>query len=110
LNRPFVIALNCTSPDFLDPDELETVKGKDCKSIKSNMPLAKLDEPFYHDGFFSKSYMSNVTALFITWVTPYHPDNEQWYWCENPNFEDKEFQKSLINQIFKSEKICANMW
>lgn len=100
LNRPFVIALNCTSPDFLGPDDLETIIGKDCKYIRSNLPLGELNRPFFHDGIFSKTFMSNVAVLFITWVTPYHPNNEQWYWCENPNFEDKEFQKSLINQIF----------
>lgn len=110
LNHPFVLALSCISPDFLGPDDLETIIGKDCKYIRSNLPLGELNRPFFHDGIFSKTFMSKVAALLITWVTPYHPNNEQWYWCENPNFDDKEFQKSLINQIFKSEKICANLW
>ena len=98
-NHPFIIALNCISPNHFSQDDLETLIGKDFNYIKSNKPITKDIAPL-HDGIFSNSYMNHVAALFIIWVTPYNKGDEQWYWCENPNFENKTFQKSLMNQIF----------
>lgn len=99
-NLPLVIAVNCISPLHFAPDDLEIVLGKDFRFIKSNSTIPNSDRIITEEGIFSKSFMNRVPALFITWVTPYHQNDEQWYWCPNPNFENKEFQESLINQIF----------
>jgi len=99
-SHPFVIALNCTSPNFFSFDDLELLIGKDLQFIRSNKPLGQMDRKLFNEGVFSNHFMDQVAVLFLTTVTPYHQDDEQWYWCENPNFKDKKFQKSLINQIF----------
>jgi hypothetical protein len=98
-NLPFVIALNCTSPYHFTYNDLELLVGKDLQFTSSNKPMSLMDKEHLDKGIFSNHFMDQVAALFITWVTPYHQDDEQWYWCENPNFSDKNFQKSLINQI-----------
>jgi len=99
-NHPFVIALNVSSPTLFSFDDLELLIGKDLQFIRSNKPLGQIDRKLYNEGIFSNHFMDHIAALFILWVTPYHLDDEQWYWCENPNFKDKKFQMSLINQIF----------
>jgi hypothetical protein len=99
-NHPFIIALNVSSPTLFSFDDLELLIGKDLQFIRSNKPLGQIDRMLHNEGIFSNHFMDRIAALFITWVTPYHLDDEQWYWCENPNFKDKKFQKSLIDQVF----------
>jgi len=98
-NHPFVIALNVLSPTLFSFDDLELLIGKDISFIRSNKPLGQIDRKLYNEGIFSHHFMDHIAALFITWVTPYHLDDEEWYWCENPNFKDKKFQKGLIDHI-----------
>lgn len=98
-NHPFVIALNVSSPTLFSFDDLELLIGKDLQFIRSNKPLEQIDRKLFNEGIFSNHFMYHIAALLITWVTPYHLDDEQWYWCENPNFKDKKFQESLIDQI-----------
>lgn len=98
-NLPFVIAINCISMSPLSEDDLELLIGKDFQSVKSNKKLGDIDRKPFTEGIFSNRFMEHVAALLIIWVTPYHQDNEQWYWCENPNFKGMEFQERIINQI-----------
>lgn len=98
-NLPLVIAINYVSTSLLSEDDLELLIGKDLQFVKSNKPLKQIDRKPFNEGIFSKRFMEHVAALFIIWVTPYHQDDEQWYCCENPNFIDKKFQESLINQV-----------
>ena len=100
-NFPFVIALNCKSPYHFTFFDLEQLLGKDIKRTRSNKPMNMTDRVSNVKGIFSHHFMDQVAALFITWVTPYHQDDEQWYWCENPKFSDKSFQEGLINFLFK---------
>ncbi|MGV8111804.1 MAG: hypothetical protein AB2L17_02745 [Lentimicrobium sp.] len=97
---PFVIALNCKSPHHFTLFDLEQVLGPDIKHTRSNNPMNLTDRASNAKGIFSHHFMDQVAALIITWVTPYHQEDEQWYWCENPNFGDKKFQKELNDQIF----------
>jgi hypothetical protein len=97
---PFVIALNCKSPYHFTFFDLEQLLGKDIKHTRSNKPMSEIDKELRNKSIFTNHFMDQVAALFITWVTPYHQDDEQWFWCENPNFSDKSFQERLINQIF----------
>lgn len=100
-NFPFVIALNCKSPSHFTYFDLEQVLGSDIKHTRSNKPINLTNRASNVKGIFSHHFMDQVAALFITWVTPYHQEDEQWYWCENPNFGDKSFQEGLINSLFK---------
>ncbi|MBL7906157.1 MAG: hypothetical protein JNL22_14125 [Bacteroidales bacterium] len=97
---PFVIALNCKSPHHFTFFDLEQVLGPDIKHTRSNNPMNLTDRASNAKGIFSHHFMDQVAALIFTWVTLYHQDDELWYWCENPNFGDKNFQEYLINQIF----------
>ena len=96
---PLVISINCISPTLFSMDDLELVLGKDFYRIQSNKPIPEGDRKIHFEGVFSKPILKPVAGLFFTWVTPYHQSDETWYWCENPNFEGKEFQKNLINQM-----------
>jgi hypothetical protein len=96
---PFVLALNCISPYHFTFNDLELLIGKDLQFARSNKPMSQMDREPFNNGIFSNHFMDQVAALFIIWVTPYHQDDEQWYWCENPNFSNKRFQRSLINQV-----------
>lgn len=98
-NFPFVMALNCKSPYHFTFFDLEQLLGKDIKRKRSNKSMNMTDRVSNVKGIFSHHFMDQVAALFITWVTPYHQDDEQWYWCENPKFSDKDFQEGLIKQI-----------
>lgn len=100
LSHPFVIAINCTSPHHFSFYDLEILIGKDLQYTRSNQPMEEKVGTLSNEGIFSHHFMDQVAALFIIWVSPYHQNDEQWYWCENPNFKGKVFQESLINQIF----------
>lgn len=99
-NSPFVLALNCTSPYHFTLNDLDFLIGKDLQFTRSNKPMSLMEKEHFNKGIFSKHFMNQVAALFITWVTPCHQGDEQWYWCENPNFKDKNFKESLIKQLF----------
>lgn len=100
LDYPYIIALNCISPDHIATDDLELIIGKDYKFIRSNKSFEQANKTILNEGIFSKPFMNNIAALFLTFVTPYHENNEQWYWCENPNFNDKKLQRSIIDKVF----------
>jgi len=102
---PLVIAINCISANHFSTDDLELVLGKDFYRLHSNKPIPG-ERVIHTDGIFANLPMNHVAGLFITWVTPYHQDDEQWFWCENPGFGEMNLQMNLITQV--SEKKASD--
>ncbi len=88
---PLMIAINCVSPEHVSTTDMELILGKDFRYLQSNKPIPS-DRTIHSDGIFTNSFMNHVRGIFTTWVTAFHQEDEQWYWCENPNFSGEDMK------------------
>jgi hypothetical protein len=89
----------------VSPDISGMLMSSKIKSMLSLLVTSIASATFLHDftrlmdGVFSNSYMNKVAAILITKISPYHQNDEQIFWCENPNCKTIVDSKNLIKQM-----------